>query len=579
MLNLRAELRLAVAAAVRAAQKAGELPRGDIPDVIIEYPPHGAPPAKGTRGAKSLEHLGDYASPIALTLARQWKRRPMEVAEAVAKHLTPPEFVRKIEGVAPGYLNFHLSPEWLTTKVDDVIEEGDSLGRADVGQGISVNLEFVSANPTGEPHVGNGRALFTADVLGNVLARAGYAVTREYYVNDMGAQVEKYGESVLRRILQGEGIAVDYPADLYPGADVKTVAAQVREELVEDRGHTFTAADLENAELRSEITRRAVDATIRRIRHVLEEVAKVRYDVWFRESTLHREGAVADVLAQLKKRGHTEERDDALWLKSTASGDDKDRVLVKKGGEMTYLASDIAYHRDKLRRGYQVLVDFWGEDHQGHILPLRAGLAALGEDAERLRVLLVHMVRVVRGGQATKISKRLGTAVALREVLDLVGLSAARFFLTMKSLASPLEFDLDLAVAAKEENPVYYVQYAHVRLASILRKAKEQNIIDGTLSLTGPLTPLTDPAEVRLLVLMARLPDTLEDVIRTWEVQRLPQYALELARAVHQFYDTVPVLGTKESGLLRSRLALITAAQRTLSTVFDLLGVEKREVM
>lgn len=604
MQNIRSELRAVIAAAIHRAQETDALPPGDVSDIVVEYPPRVA--KSGTEDATEAETLGDYASPVALALGKQWKQSPMSIAETIGRCIESPSFVRAVEAVAPGYLNVHLDPRWLTAKVDDLIEEGPTLGRSDVGRGTSVNLEFVSANPTGEPHVGNGRALFTADVLGNALALAGYAVTREYYINDVGAQVEKYGESVLRRILQSIGEEIEYPEGLYPGDDVVRIAAHVRQELTEDRGHTFSAADLENAELRAEITRRAVDATIRELQGILEHGAKVRYDVWFRESTLHAQGDVAHIVAELTKRGHTVERDGALWLTTTAFGDEKDRVLVRGSGEMTYLAGDIAYHLDKFRRGHQLVVDFWGADHQGHILPLRAALQALGEDPNRLRVVLVHLVRVVQGGEAKKISKREGTAVPLRELLDLVGLSAARFFLTAKSLTSPLDFDLDLARTRQEENPVYYVQYAYVRLTSILRKAKQQNLLDGWLMpparagsagaepggpvvdapraaqwfrTGGPRALLTQEAEVRLLGLMIRFPEVVEDVVRSWEVHRLTHYAFELARAVHRFYDAVPVLASTERDVLRSRLSLVVAAQTVLGAVFDLLGIERREVM
>lgn len=566
MLNLRTELRVALAAAVRAAQKAGDLPAGPVPEVVVDHP------------SESGGAYGDYASPIALALGRQWKKPPMELAEIIAKRFVPPPFVGKVEGVSPGFLNVHLDPGWLSTKVDDLTEEGSGLARTETGRGESVNLEFVSANPTGEVHVGNGRALFTADMLGTVLAHAGYAVTREYYVNDVGNQVGAFGESVLRRILQMAGHAVEFPEGLYRGEEVKVIASLVREELVEDRGHVFAPRDLDDADLRAEITRRAVAANLRAIRHIVEEQARVRFDVWFLESSLHERGDVRKVIEKLEECRCLVKREGALWLKTTAFGDDKDRVLVRASGEPTYLASDIAYHRDKLRRGFQVVADFWGADHQGHILPLRAGLAGLGEDASRFRVVLVHMVRVLQGGEAKKISKRAGTSVPLREVIDLVGLSAARFFLIMKPLSSPLDFDLDLARAQKEENPVFYLQYAFVRLASILRKAKQQNVIGETLSSLQSV-PLSQPAELRLLTLAFRLPEVLEDIVRTWEVQRLPQYALELARAVHRFYDTVPVLAAGSPETVRARLALVVAVETVLAKVCDLLGVEKREVM
>lgn len=569
MLNLRAELRAAISAAIQRAQEAGDLPKGSVPEVAVAYPP-----------AQGGESLGEYASPVALSLAKQWKKGPLDVAEAIAKHFTPPEFVGKGEVVTPGFLNFHLRAEWLSAKIDNIIAEGSNLAQSDEGGGTSVNLEFVSGNPTGEVHMGNARALFSADVLGRVLAHVGYAVTREYYINDVGSQIERYGESVLRRILQAQGHDVEYPAELYQGDDVRSVAERVREEMEEDRGHAFSPDDLNNADIRSEVARRAMGVNLREVRRLLEEVAKVRYDVWFRESTLHEQGAVERAMEELEKRGVAVERDGALWLKATVNGETEDRVLVKRDGAPTYLASDIAYHQDKFRRGFQIIADFWGEDQYARNVSLKAALEALGEDARRLRFVLVHLVRILQSGEAKKMSKRAGTTVPLREVLDLVGLSAARFFLTMKSLSSPFDFDLDLARTQKEENPVYYAQYAYVRLTSILRKAKQQNLADGEL--VPPVTAriaLTDPAEHRLLSLAVRLPEVLQDVARTWDVQRLPQYALELAAAVHRFYDTVPVLQAGESDALHARLALVVAVRTVLATVFDLLGIEKLEVM
>lgn len=569
MLNLRGELKNAIAAAIAAAQAAGDLPVGDVPPVVVDYPPErpGSPAA-------------DYASPVALVLGKTLGRNPLEIAEIIVKRLRRPAFVAEIAAAAPGFVNMRLDPVWMAQKIDDVLEEGDALGRADAGRGQSVNLEFLSANPTGFPHVGNGRALFTADVLGNVLAHQGYAVTREYYVNDVGTQINRYGESVLRRILQAAGHAVDYPEGLYPGDDVNAIAAVVKEALEEDRKHVFSPDDLSNADLRAEVTRRAVDATVREIQRLVEEKARVRYDVWFRESTLHERGEVAAVMHELRNSGKTVERDGAVWLKTTEDGDEKDRVLVRANGEATYLVSDIAYHRDKLRRGFQVLIDYWGEDHQGHVLPLTAGLRALGEPADRLHVEIVRFVRVVQGGEAKKLSKRQGTAVPLSEVLDGAGLSAARFFLIMKSLSSPFDFDLDLARRQAEENPVYYVQYAYVRLTSILRKAKQQNLLDGQdVAAAAGRAPLTEPASRAVWALTLRLPEVLEDIVRTWDVPILPHYALALAKATHRFYDTVPVLQATESGERQTRLALVLAVRQTLGTVLDLLGVEKREVM
>lgn len=566
-MNLRSQLRAALVAALEEAHAAGKLPKVPAEKVVIQYPP----PVQ--------ERLGDYASPVALSLARDMKKKPMEVASVIAKHVTPPEFIGKVEGVEPGFLNFRLNPGWLVQKLDDIVEEGRAFGQSRIGEGKTVNLEFVSANPTGLPSFGNGRTLFWADALGRVLEASGYAVTREYYVNDMGAQVALYGESVLRRILQRQGKDVPFPDPLYQGEEVKEVARMVEERLVED-GHTFSEKDLSDAAFRETVVRVSTEETVRAIREVLEDVCGVSFDVWFHERTLHERGDVQRALADLTKAGVTFEKDGALWFRSTTFGDDKDRVLVRKDGRPTYVLSDIAYHRDKLARGFTTVADFWGADHAGDVARLLGALKALGEDADRVRIVLAQMVSVAEGGARKKMSKRAGTSVPLHEVVERAGLSAARYFLTSAALASHMAFDMDRAREQSEKNPVYYVQYAHVRLSSILRKAKEAGIVDGEiLPPLGARVPLTHTAEVALLRQIFRYPEAVEDVAASWEVQRLPRYAFDLARAVHLFYEAVPVLSADTEELAHARLTLTLAAKVALGNALDLLGVEKRDVM
>ena len=568
MVNLRAELRKAIVEAVARAQTAGELPAAQETDVSVQYPP------------ATQEALGDYASPVAHTIAKRTRKKPMEIVEIIAKHFTPPEFVGKVEGVEPGFLNFRLNPGWLVQKLDDVIEEGTRYGQSELGQGTTVNLEFVSANPTGLPTFGNGRALFWADTLGRVLQASGYAVTREYYVNDLGTQVERYGESVLRRILEAHGEDIPFPEELYQGEDVKVVARRVEERITEDTHHVFSVRDLEDPTFLQHVTRIAVDETVRAIREVLEEVCQVHFDVWTFEHVLHERGDVQAVLAALAKGNLTYEQDDALWFRSTKFGDDKDRVLVRKGGQPTYFVGDIAYHRDKFRRGYQLIADFWGADHHGDIPRLTGALKALGEDTSRIRFLLAQMVAVVERGERKKMSKRAGTAVPLHEMVEIAGLSAARFFLTMMALSSHMEFDVDLAREQTQRNPVYYVQYAHVRLSSLLRKAREQNILDGDIiPPLGARVPLTHTTELALMRQLFRFPEVVEDVAVSWDVQRLPHYASTLAKAIHLFYDAVPVLGADDAEVKSARLTLALAAKTALGNVLDLLGVEKRDIM
>jgi len=568
MVNLRSALREAVLAAVQKAHAAGELPDVQKGHVLIQYPP------------VAQETLGEYASPVALSLAKGTKKKPMAIAETIAKHFTPPEFIGKVEGVEPGFLNFRLNPGWLVQKLDDVVEEGTQFGQSHAGQGQTVNLEFVSANPTGLLTLGNGRTLFWADTLGRVLSASGYAVTREYYVNDVGTQVMLYGESVLRRILQQRNRDVPFPANLYQGEEVKEIARRVEERLTEDTQHLFTEKDLADVQVLQEVMRVAVEETVRAIREVLEQVCNVHFDVWSFEHILHERGDVRAVIEDLQQKDVTYEKDDALWFRSTKFGDDKDRVLVRKNGEVTYLVSDIAYHRDKFRRGFVTVANFWGADHYGHIARLTGALQALGEDTSRLRVVLAQIVHAVEQGKQKKMSKRAGTSVPLHEVVERAGLSASRFFLTMKALSSHMEFDVDLAREESQRNPVYYVQYAHVRLASLLRKAREQGILDGDIiPPLGARVPLTQTTELSLMRQIFRFPEVVEDVAASWEVQRLPHYALELAKAVHLFYDAVPVLAADSNDVKAARLTLVLAAKTTLANTLDLLGVEKRDVM
>ncbi len=568
MLNLRSALRDALLAALERAQAARDLPRVAADLAIIQYPPT----ADGS--------LGDYASPVAMAVANMTKKAPMAVLDILVKYFTPPEFVRKVEGVAPGFLNFYLDSAWLVKKLDDIVEEGARFGGNTAGQGRTINLEFVSANPTGLPSFGNGRALFWADTLGRALTASGYMITREYYVNDVGTQVLLYGESVLRRILQARGMDVPFPENLYQGAEVKVVADRVAERLEEDIRHTFSERDLQDADFLANVTRVAVEEMVNAIRETLERLCGVRYDVWTFEHTLHERGDVSAVLKDLKRAGATVEKDGAVWFRATAFGDDKDRVLVRKNGAVTYLVADIAYHRDKFRRGFSVIADFWGADHHGYIPRLQGALRALGEDVTRLRIVLAQIVHVIHEGEQKKMSKRAGTSVPLHEVVEQAGLSAARYFLIAKALSTHLDFDVDLAQEASQRNPVYYVQYAYVRLASLLRKAKENNILDGTL--VPPLradVSLTHPAEVMLMRELFRYPELVEDVAMTWDVQRIPKYASDLAKAIHLFYEAVPVLTADADDVKAARVTLAIAAKAVLGNTLDLLGVERREVM
>ncbi len=569
MQNFRSELHNALLEAINKAVAAGDLPTVDkVGKVLVQYPP------------KGQENLGDYSSPVALSIGKMLGKKPADVAEILLKHFISPNFLEKAEVVQPGFINFKLSVDILGQKIDDVVEEGTHFGTSKLGEGKTVDLEFVSANPTGLPTFGNGRALFWADTLGKVLEKSGYVVTREYYINDEGNQVRLYGESVLRRILQRRGLDVEYPENLYQGEEVKGIAKKVEEIFIEDHGHTFSEEDLANEEFVSKLARAAVDVTVSETRKMIEDVCKVNFDVWFSEKTLHEKGDVQKVVEELKSKGLTFEQEGAIWFKSTKFGDDKDRVLVRADGRPTYFAPDIAYHRNKLSRGFQIIADFWGADHHGDIKRLLGGLEALGEDVAKIRIILAQMVSVIEGGERKKMSKRAGTSIPLNEMVQRAGLSASRFFLTMTSLSSHMDFDLELATEQSDRNPVYYVQYAYVRLVSILRKAKEINVMDGELlPQLGVRTRLNHRAEIALMRTLFRYTEVVEDVAESWDVQRLPHYAIELSRAIHLFYDSVPVLNAETRELQSARLTLALAAKTTIGNLLDLMGVEKLNVM
>ncbi|MDO8512020.1 MAG: arginine--tRNA ligase [bacterium] len=568
MQNLRNELQSILRVAIEKAVAAGELPNIELGKIIVQYPP------------ANQAILGDYATPIALAIGKKSGKNPMEVATIIVKNIEPSEFFIKTEIIEPGFINFFLNPQWLTKKLDDVTEEGDRFGSNNQGSGQTINLEFVSANPTGMPTFGNGRALFWADSLGRVLEKSGWAVTREYYINDVGNQVRIFGESILRSILRRRGIDVEYPENMYQGDDVKIIAQKVEELYVEDVAHEFSEKDLADEAFINSLARKSVDTVIEEIRKMIEEKCKVHFDVWFSERTLHEKGEVADVLEKLKKAGLSYEKDDAVWFKATEFGDDKDRVLVKGDGHTTYFAPDIAYHLDKLGRGFSKIVNFWGADHHGDVKRLLGGVKAVGGDVEKIQIILTQMVAVIEGGERKKMSKRAGTAIPLDKMVEEAGLSAARFILCMNSLSSHMDFDVDLAKEQTDRNPVYYVQYAYVRLASIIRKAKETNVLDGVIPPpVRDIVPLRQVAEHELMRQVYRFPEIVDDVATSWEVHRLPHYAIELAKSIHYFYDTVHVLNNENRNEQITLILLILAARQTLGNVLDLLGVEKIQVM
>ncbi len=551
---IRHELERLLSEAVRKAQSAGDLPAVALPDVLLERP-------------QRPEH-GDYACSLALRLARSARKSPLEVAGVIARHLTVDEAVALADEAPPGFVNFRLAPSWLMAQVDAILREGQSFGDTPLGQGQPVQVEYVSANPVGPIHVGNGRGLALGDTLANVLAAAGYQVQREYLVNDAGTQTETFAATLYARYQQLFGREVEIPEGGYPGEYMVRLA----EGLKEEKGDSLLAPPGER------YPEEVHDLGVERMMEVIKEdlaAVGVRYDRWFSEHSLYVDSTYEKALAQLREGGFVTEREGAVWFSSSELGDERDNVLVRSTGAPTYFASDIAYHYDKfVLRGFQQVIDVWGADHQGHVPRMKAAAAALGVDAERLTIIIYQLVTVKRGAEVVRLSKRAGEIITLREVVEEVGADAVRFFFVGRAADSHMEFDIELAKRQSAENPVYYVQYAHARIAGILAHAAERipSYDDGDVSL------LTHESELALIRKMLHLPELVESIALSLEPHQLPYYAMELATAFHDFYEKCRVVSDDEA-LSKARLKLVAAAKLALSRALGLLGVSAPERM
>lgn len=567
MINLSQALAQDIKAALSKAQATGDLPAAEVlPHVEV--------------GPTDDASHGDYASPLALLLSKPFKMAPMKIIEVIVAHMEKREYVGKIEAAAPGFLNIWLNPGWYSARLDDILEQ-DICSEIQVGQGRSVNMEFISANPTGPLTLGNVRTAFSADTLGNVLEHAGFNVTREYYINDAGGQIRTLGESVLRRILLSQGEKIEFGETLYQGEYITTLGEQIAEQLRENEGKEYTVSDLENPEVVAAVSRQAKDMLLTDIKHTIEQDLHITFDVWLSEQYLRDEGVVAKALEKLRAGKKTYMKEGAEFLKTSEYGDDQDRVVVKKDGQYAYIAPDIAYHQYKYDRGFDLIFTFLGADHQGHIPKLKAAMAALGNDLTKLHFVVAQWVRFIRGGEAIGLSKRKGQIFTPKELIDEVGYDAARWFMVAHSLSSHMDFDIDLAKEKSERNPVYYVQYAFVRLQSILRRAKETGILmkSGTEEVLTVKPLLTHTCELTLMRLMYRFPEVVAGIAASFAIHQLTQYAQELAAAIHIFYKQVPVLAVEDEAMRFSRLQLVMAASKVLSETLDLLGVSKPEVM
>ncbi len=517
------------------------------------------------------EEMGDYATNAALVAGGRVKRSPRELASELAEKLSRrKDLFSRVEVAGPGFLNFWVAPSYWQTVVQRVLEKGDSYGRSELGKGRKVQVEFVSANPTGPLHVGHARGAAVGDSLARILAFAGYEVVREYYINDRGRQMEVLGRSVWLRARELSGEEIEFPQDHYRGDYIRDLAAR----LLSERPDLLKLPEDEALALCRDFALREILSEIRRD---LEDFG-VFYDVWYSEKELYEKGEVEEALRELREKGHLYEADGALWFRATAFGDEKDRVVRRASGEPTYFASDIAYHREKfLKRGFDLVVDVWGADHHGYVPRLKAVLSALGVDAERLRVLLIQMVNLIEGGKLKSMSTRAGEFVTLRELLEEVGRDAMRFTFLTRKCDAPLDFDVELAKAQRTENPVYYVQYAHARLASVFRKAEEAGLEFPLIS-EIPLERLDTPEDFRLLKLLDFFPLVVEEAAEMLEPHRITYFLLDLATALHDYYTKHRFL-SEDKERSRARLALARAVKQVLAQGLNLLGVSAPERM
>ncbi|MHB1125855.1 MAG: arginine--tRNA ligase [Bacillota bacterium] len=543
--------------AAMAAQEAGEIQYGSLPTFVVEVP-------------REKNH-GDFATNLAMLLAREAKLPPRKIADIIVRHLNKVgTWIKEMEIAGPGFINFYLTHEWLYDVLPPVTGLDGKYGCSQIGQGKKVQVEFVSANPTGLLHMGNARGAALGDAFANLLEAAGYQVTREFYINDAGNQIENFGKSLEARYLLLLGQDVPFPDEGYHGQDL----VETMEQLIVRDGDRYV--QMESGLRREFLVKYALQEKLAEIKKVLEAFG-VQYDVWFSEQSLHDTGAVEKAIAYLQDRGFIYEREGALWFKSTLFGDEKDEVVVRSNGIPTYFAADIAYHRNKFERGFDWIIDVWGADHHGHVARMKGAMAALGYNPDALQVVLMQLVRLFQGGEIVRMSKRTGQYITLSELVEEVGVDAARYFIVMRSADSHLDFDLDLAKAQSAENPVYYVQYAHARICSILRQAADTGVNIPEAG-SANLVLLSEEAELELIRKIADLPGVVAGAALNLEPHRLTRYAHELASLFHSFYTTCRVL-TDQEDLMNARLVLVDAARICLRNVLYLIGVTAPERM
>ncbi len=513
------------------------------------------------------KRYGDYATNVAFLLSKVLKKPPREIATKIAENLKHP-FIEKVEVAGPGFINITMNEHWWHSIVKKILTLKEGYGQLSIGNGKRIQIEYVSANPTGPLHVGHGRGAAVGDSLARILKKAGYEVEREYYINDAGRQIRMLGESIWARCMELQGKEVEFPEDGYRGNYVVDLAKEALREFPD-------ILERPKDEAVEVLAQWGKDKLLKQIVDDLRSF-NVSFDSFFSEKSLHESGEVSRIIEELKAKGYIYEKDGALWFKSTAFGDEKDRVVVRATGEPTYFAADIAYHKNKMERGYDTCIDVWGADHHGYIPRVKASMAALGYNPERLKVLLIQMVNLLKNGEPVVLSKRAGEIITLRWLINEVGTDAARFIFLTRKCDSHLDFDIEIAKRQTEENPVFYVQYAHARVCSIKRTAQERNI---TLSLNEPdLSLLKEEEEKELMRKLAQFPDVIENCAKNFEPHRLTYYLTELASLFHGYYNRFRVL-TEDEALRNARFALCEAVRLVIKEGLNLLGVSAPEVM
>ena len=552
-MDIKTVLTDAIIKTAKNAIAAGVVKDGTLPEVQLMVPPK--------------KEFGDFASNFAMQSARALRCNPRVLAQYIVENLDCP-YVKKAEIAGPGFINFYLNPDWVYDMLARIVEAGENYGNLPKASDEKIQLEYVSANPTGPLHVGHGRGAAVGSALANLLKAAGYDVEQEYYINDAGNQMTNLARSVNARYLELLGKEIEFPEDGYHGHDIIDTAQRI----INKYGDRFL--QMEEAERLEEFKTIAYQEKLAALKEDLERF-NVRFDVWFSEKTLHEANKIKEACERLLEKGYMYEQDGALWLKSTAFGDDKDRVVIRDNGVPTYFAADIAYHANKFGRGFDRVINLWGADHHGYIARMKAAMQCMGYQPEQLEILILQMVRLLRDGQEVKMSKRTGQSVTLNELIDEVGTDAARFFFVMRSIDSQLDFDLDLAVKKSNDNPVFYVQYAHARICSIMRQVAEAGI---TVQGKGNYKLLTEPVEVDLIKKLGEYPEMLAEAAKERAVQQVAHYVYELAGLFHSAYNQCRILGVNEE-LQQARLAMVMAVGHVVRHALSILGVSAPEKM